>query len=211
MLIEFDLPEVPRPRAETSNYWSRYFFIGSPSENYQVNAIANTFMRLTEAAIIEYNLGCSSLRDFWDNSSSSGLSSMHKAIAHFETCITDMHRAIRAFRCLRSHKDKDPLSTSVISPKPNFINNKIADPVRNMRDAIHHLEEKIIKGEIVEGEPIAIKPDGNEIPHPSLPGQTIKTIDRLVIGPHQLTFAEMATCLNELSSAASRLSQYERR
>ena len=54
MLVDFNLPDVPEPRAAVSSYWCRYLFVGSPSQNRQINAIASTYMRLVEAAVVEY-------------------------------------------------------------------------------------------------------------------------------------------------------------
>jgi hypothetical protein len=211
MLVAFDLPEVPEPGPEISNYWVRYFFVGSPSRNHQVNTLASTYMRLVEAAIVEYRLGSAALRQFWSSHSSLDLRTMHRSISHFESCVSDMHRAIAAYRRLRNHPDKDPLSAYLEDQKPAFISDKIAFQVRNMRDAIHHLEEKVVKGQVTEGQSIALKPEGPEISHQNEPGQTIKTFDRLEIGPHQLTFLDIATWLAEMSTAAAKIAQFDPR
>ena len=107
MLVDFNLPEVLEPRAAVSSYWLRYMFVGSPSQNRQINALASTYMRLVEAAVVEYGLAASALRQVWSDHTSIGLPAMHRAIAHFEACVTDMHRAISAYRRLRSHRDRD--------------------------------------------------------------------------------------------------------
>jgi hypothetical protein len=209
MYVEFNLPTVPKPCTAVSNYWLRYFFVGSLSQNHQINALANTYMRLVEAAIIEYGLGSGALREVWDDHTSIGLGPMHRAISHFESCLTDMHRAINAYRRLRRHKAIDPFSRYLADPKPAFATDGIAGPVRQMRDEIHHLEEKVVDGRISEGQFIALKPDGPEVPHPTEQGQTVKTFDRLVIGSRELTFSSIATVLQEMSAVAARIAQYE--
>lgn len=211
MYVEFDLPTVSGSHVAISNYWVRYFFVGSPSQNHQVNALASTYMRLVEAATVEYGLGSAALRQVWSGHSSLGLAAMHRSISHFESCISDMHRAISAYRHLRNHKVRDSLSVYLSDQKPAFVSDKIAFPIRNMRDAIHHLEDKVIKGEVAEGQSIALRPDGAEVPHPTEAGQTIKTFDRLVIGPHELTFSNIAAWLHEMSSVAARIAQYDLR
>lgn len=168
-------------------------------------------MRLVEAAIVEYRLGSEALVRGWSDHNSLGLRAMHQSISHFESCISDMHRAIAAYRRLRNHRDRDPLSVYLADVKPAFISDSIAFRVRDMRDAIHHLEEKVVNGEITQGQPIALKPDGEEIPHPSEVGQTTKTFDRLVIGPHVLKFADIAVWLMEMSSVAARIAQFDPR
>lgn len=211
MIVDFALPDVPEPTATISDYWLRYLFVGSPSQNSQVNALASTYMRLVEASIAEYGLGCAALRQVWSDHTSLGLRAMHKSISHFESCMSDMHRAIAVYKRLRNHTARDPLSVYLAGVKPAFISDKIAFQVRDMRDAVHHLEEKVVNGEVSEGQPIALKPEGQEISHPSEPGQTIKTFDRLVIGPHQLMFSDIATWLSEMSAVAAKVAQSDPR
>ena len=204
MYVEFDLPAISEARAAISDYWGRYFFVGSPSQNHQVNVLASTYMRLVEAATVEYGLGSAALRQFWSKPSL-GLRVMHRSISHFESCISDMHRAISAYRHLRNHRARDSLSVYLTDQKPAFISDKIAFQIRNMRDAIHHLEDKVMKGEVTEGQSIALKPDGAEVAHPTESCQTIKTFDRLVIGPHELTFSDIAAWLQEMLTVAARI------
>jgi len=208
MYVEINLPEVPVPAA-IANYWLNYFFRASPSGNYQINALASTYMRLVEAAIVEYRMGSAALRELWSNHTSLGLGAMHRSIAHFESCLSDMHRATNAYRRLRRHKGMDPLTLFLASEKPSFATDSIARQLRLVRDGIHHLEEMVVEGRIAEGQPIALKPDGPEVQHPTEPGQTIKTFDRLVIGDRQVTFQNIATWLAEMSAIAAKVSQFE--
>lgn len=208
MHVEIDLPEVPSPDA-LANYWLDYFFTGTPSQNYQINALASTFMRLVEAAIVEYRMASAALRDVWTNQTSLGLGAMHRSISHFESCLSDMHRATNAYRRLRRHKAIDALSLFLAAEKPGFATDSVARQLRLIRDGIHHLEEMIVEGRIAEGEPIALKPDGPEVPHPTEPGQTVKTFDRLVIGDRQVSFQNIAAWLGEMSATATKISQFK--
>lgn len=211
MIIDFALPEISEPSTAISDYWLRYFFVGSPSQNYQVNVLASTYMRLVEAAIVEYQLGSEALRKVWSDSSSFGVRAMHRSISHFESCISNMHRAIAAYRRLRSHPDRDQLSVHLADVKPAFLSDKIANQLRNMRDAVHHLDEKVVNREVTLGQPMALKPDGVEVPHPTEEGQTIKTFDRLVIGPHMVKFSDVADWLTEMSAVAAKIAQFDAR
>lgn len=209
MVIEFELPDIQVPTQAISEYWLRYAFVGSPSQSSQVNALANTYMRLCEAAIVEYRLGSIALREVWADPASLGLRTLHRSVSHFESCITDVHRAIAAYRRLRNHRARDPLSLHLADVKPAFISDQISYQVRAIRDAVHHLEEKVVNGDVAEGQPIALKPDGHELPHPSATGQTIKTYDRLAIGPHILKFSELAELLAEMSYVASKVAEFD--
>lgn len=208
MYVEIDLPEVPVPDA-IANYWLDYFFSGSLSQNYQINALASTYMRLVEAAIVEYRMGSAALREVWTNHRSLGLGPMHRSISHFESCLSDMHRATNAYHRLRRHKAMDPLSMFLAEEKPGFATDTIAKQLRLVRDGIHHLEEMVVEGRVAEGQPIALKPDGPEVPHPTEPGQTVKTLDRLVIGDRQVTFRNVSAWLGEMSAAAAKISQFQ--
>ena len=212
MYVEFDLPHMPDVRESSSEYWTRYLFVGSPSELYEVNALATTYMRLTEGAIEEYQMGAESLRRFWaPNRTNLELSSMHRAIFHFESALTAVHRAIDAYRRLRSHKDRDPLILHVQALKPSFVSDRIANRFRDARDVIQHLNEMIAKGQVSEGQPVALKPEGPEVAHASEIGQTVKTFDRLVAGPHELLFRDVAATLEELAAAAAHIARFDRR
>lgn len=209
MYVEFDLPTAPDLRIVVSNYWLRYTFLGSPSQNHQINALANMYMRLVEAAIIEYQLGSTALRQVWNDQSSIGFGAMHRSISHFESCVLDMHRAIKAYRRLRRHKAMDSLSVYLAVQKPSFATDGIADQVRHMRDAIHHMEEMVMDGSIVDGQPTALKPDGPVAAHLTEQGQTVKTFDRLIIGGRELTFSSIVTWLQEMSDIAEMIAHYE--
>lgn len=209
MYVEFDLHVVKQPHTAVSIYWNRYFFVGSPSQNQHINALASTYMRLAEAAIVEYDLGCRALREVWADETSLSLRAMHRSISHFESCVSDMHRAISAYRRLRRHRAMDPLSLYLAKHKPDFATDAIANQIRIVRDTIHHLEEMVVEDRIPDGRPIALRPNGVELAHPSEEGQTVKTFDRLEIGVHQLTFHSIATWLREISSVAAEIAEYE--
>lgn len=208
MYVNFDLPEVLVPDA-IENYWRNCFFSGGPSRNYQINALASMYMRLVEAAIVEYCMASAALREVWSNHTSLGLGAMHRSISHFESCLSDMNRATNAYRRLRRHRAQDPLSLFLAGDRPSFATDAIAQQLRLVRDAVHHLEEMVVEGRVAAGQPIALKPDGPEVPHPTEPGQTIKTFDRLVIGDRQVTFQNVFSWLAEMSAAAARISQFQ--
>jgi len=211
MYVELELPTPPDVRNAVSQYWSRYLFVGSPSDLYQINALATTFMRLAEAAIEEYRLGAEALRRFWaPNRTSFDLSSMHRAIFHFESVLSAIHRAIDTYRRLRAHQAQDPLTLHVQALKPSFVSDRVANRFRDARDIIQHLSEMVMNGQVAEGQPVALKPEGPEVPHQSEPGQTVKTFDRLVAGPYELQFREVVATLEELAEAAAHIAKFAR-
>lgn len=121
-----------------------------------------------------------------------------------------MHRAIRTYRALGNHKSRDPLSVLLGKDKPRFSTDDVADQIRALRDTIHHMDEKLYKGQIAEGESYSVRPDGPEVNHPIEPNQTIKTINRLVVGKSQVLFRDLATWIKEMHDVAATISGYQR-
>lgn len=165
-------------------------------------------MRLVDSSITEYQLGSGKIIEFWRDKSSLNIGAIHRATSHFETCISNMHRAIRCFVSLRRGHG-DPFLIFVNSIDASFKKNDgFAKIVKRLRDEIQHLEEDVVKGRVVAGHRFALSPDGPETPHPSEKNQTIKTIDRLVIGRSEVKFSDIAIWLKEMASVASKISEY---
>ena len=208
MYISIEVPEIAEYPQGFPQYWLNVLFIQTVSSNYQINALASTYVRLVEAALVEYRLGTEKLREFWGTHTSVNLGAAHRAVSHFESCLSDMYRATNCYRRLSRHRNQDPLSVSLNEEKPKFATDAVADRFRLMRHEIHHLEELVIDGRLQEGQPFALKPDGPEMPHPTEESQTIKSVDRLVIGEREITFAELAELLREMGRFAERIAAY---
>ena len=208
MYIEFDAPDLREYERSLLSYWTKTIFIGSISQDYQVNALAGTYVRLVEAAVAEYNLAQVKLKEFWDTHSSLNLSAMHRSMSHFESCLSSMYRAANSFRKLRRHRSRDPLCVHLNTERPSFATDAIGDRFRQMRHEVHHMEELVIGGRLQPGQPFALKPDGPEVPHPTEPNQTVKTIDRLVIGAREVKFTELAGWLREMVATAQKMADF---
>lgn len=126
-----------------------------------------------------------------------------RSSAHFEMLITDMHRAINCARGLRRKTSKPDYIKDFFGTKPDFVTDKVADRIRNMRNAIQHLDNEIINGTLAEGASHAIVASGNEVPKPDEPGQSIKTINRLEIADCKITFRELRDWLSEMGRLAA--------
>jgi hypothetical protein len=175
----------------------RSVFFGGAADNYQVKVLASTYARLVESAIREFQLGCECTREYWSTHDAIAVGAMQQATSHFETCISEMHRATNFFKRLRRHPKLGGLS-GINVRRPSFISAAVHDQLRDARNEIHHMEECIMKGKIMEGQPVAVMANGPETPHATEPNQTDKTIDRLVIGRRQLLLSDMANWLTEM-------------
>jgi len=210
MYVSIEAPEINEFPNGFPLYWLKGFSHHPVSFNFQINSLATTYVRLIEAALVEYRLGLSKLKEFWEIHTSLNLSAVHQSVSHFESCLSDMHRAINCFTRLRRHKDLPEDLRSVLNEeKPRFIASHIADQLRDIRNDIHHLEELVMNGPLQEGQFITLVADGPETPHPTEPNQTIKVIDRLVIAQRELKFSSLAAWLTEMGHFAEKIAIYE--
>ena len=208
MHVSIEVPDIADYPKGFPRYWVS-MFVRTVSSNYQVNALASTYVRLVEAALFEYRLGGAMLREFWGTHTSFNLGAMHRSVSHFESCLSNMYRAINCYRRLSRHKSRDPLCVALNHKRPGFPTASVANRIHVMRHEIHHLEELVMNGRIQEGQPTALMPDGPETPHSTEPNQTVKSIDRLVIGGRELKFSDLATWLTEMARYADKIAQFE--
>lgn len=208
MYVHIEAPEITDYRAGFPQFWLKSLFIQTVSTRYQVNALASTYVRLVEAALTEYGLGVEKLQEFWGTHTSLNLGAMHRSMSHFETCLSNMYRATNCYRRLRRNKEQDPLAVALNNSRPSFATDPVADRFRLMRHEVHHLEELVMDGRLQEGQPFALRPDGPETPHPSEANQTIKTIDRIIMGNREVSFAELASWLREMGAVAQSIAEF---
>lgn len=204
MHIAFDIPELPERPSAVARYWGKAIF-GSLSSSHTVLVLSNTFVRLTEASFVEYRLGESRLREFWDTHDTFYIGAMNRSVAHFESCVSNTYRAVACYRRLR--RQRDPLASTISRDKPRFATDAAFDAVRAMRNEIHHVDEALINGRLKQGQPGALRADGPERPHPTETNNTIKTIDRLEINQTELRFAELSAWLMEMGECIAKLAQ----
>ncbi len=210
MIVKFNIPTVSDYAKGFPQYWMKYLFIGAVCENYQVNSLITTYVRLVEAALVEYRFGQQELKQYWTTHSSIDLGALNKSISHFENCLSTMHRAIKCFTRLRGHKHlPDDLRMLLKEERARFPASYVSDQLRNIRHQIHHTEEHLMNGRIQRGQPIAVMPDGPELPHPTDASQTIKTIDRLSVGQIEIKFSDLAMWLREMGKFADKISKHD--
>jgi len=210
MYVSIEVPEIDEYPNGFPRYRLKGLFIGPVSSSFQINALSTTYIRLVEAALVEYRLGQSKLKEFWGTHTSLNIRAIDRAISHFESCLSDMHRAINCFTRLRRHKElPEGLRLALNEEKPRFVADQISDQLRAIRNEIHHLEDLVMDGRLQEGQAFALMPDGPETPHPTEPNQTVKTIDRLVIAQRELQFSHLATWLTEMGRFAEKIVAYE--
>jgi chromosome condensin MukBEF complex kleisin-like MukF subunit len=133
---------------------------------------------------------------------------MYRWIARFESCISDMHRAVRAFTRLRRSAELSVAERARINgTKPVFVTAAVADRIRDMRNELQHIEEKLAKGELTGDLPCTVQPTGPETvsTDPAWREQTVKTIDRLRIAHYEVTFADLTAWLMEMVACVEKI------
>jgi hypothetical protein len=209
MYIVLELPDVKVNYNVFGNFWLKSMFGGGLPSDPEVQVLASTFVRLVEAAIREYNMGVAGTRQYWGTHDKIALGAIQQATSHFEACVSDMHRAVNCFTRLRRHRNIGSLS-GINDQRPSFVSASVHDQLRNARNEIHHMEELVMKGGVTQGRSSAIHADGPEIIHPSEPGQTIKTIDRLSVGNCELLVQDIASWLLEMAKFCEVMGNGER-
>lgn len=196
MHVVFNLPDVPIDNKALGMMWLRGFFGDGSARNPEVRSLARAFVRLVHAAARAYIRGVAHTKRYWETHDSFAVGDAEEAVSQFEHCISNTHRAINFFDALRRHKFLENLDV-INDLKPTFLR-AMRTQISDIRNEVQHLEAAILNGEILEGRSTALHATGLEVPAPDEPGQTIMTIDRLVIGQYEIKAADLALCLTRL-------------
>ena len=92
----------------------------------------------------EYNATREALQLYIDTPNNT-LSPLFRAIAHMESCVNTMRRAILFARRMRNHKESPAID------KRKVLSGDAGDRLVGIRNAIEHLENSILNGDIGRG------------------------------------------------------------
>ena len=211
MIVNLDIPELEKYTNGFGGYWLGLMFMNNAPTEYVPRALTTSYVRLVEGALRSYSSGRQHVDYFWNrrDPASLPLEVMQQAILDYETCLTCLHRAIRVHKALQ----KSPLAPmefkrDILTKSKFEMGGKVADRIRFMRDATQHVDAFLIKEKIPRNTWFSLNADGPEIPHPTEVGQTIKTIDRLVLGDQMILFTELHDWLMEFGRYAEAISTY---
>ena len=208
MKLKLEIPELTEFANGFPAFWVGSLFLTQQPTTYQVRAVVTTYIRLVESAMVQYRQAREFVYAFWNHGGSLNIGATNLASSHFEACLTNMHRAGRCLVQIRRRTDVPQDIKALFPTKPRFIEDRVAERVRNMRDATQHTLEQVQDGTIPENTPFMIHATGHEQPIPEEPGQTLKTIDRLQIGHSEIRFDELTRWLLEMAECAQRLADY---
>ena len=120
----------------------RHAFPGEKPPQFKPSEINAAFVRLVDKAILEYERARKQLERYaYKKYPMRPLIALFRAADEFENCITSVHRAIRFLNCIKRIKENPRLTDSlklVLRAEKN---------TKKFRDAIHHLDDDIMKKE----------------------------------------------------------------
>jgi hypothetical protein len=155
--------------------------------------LADGYVRLVERTLIEYEAGRAAMNRFL--AAERGPEHYYAAQDHFENCVRCLHRAIEFLERLRRAGLKDG-SGSPFIPRPRdleVISAQVRDQVRELRDALEHLDDDILAGRIDESARTDIHAGWTAVQ----------------LGDHRLVYEDIASWIRQLYHFASMLSRFE--
>jgi hypothetical protein len=117
--------------------------------------IADGYVRLVEKAVLEYQESRTKLVAFLVDGTADR---EYRAQDHFESCVQSLHRAMEYLEHLRRFGYKRGDGTPFI-PRPReveVLRDSIRAQVRDMRDAVEHLDRDILEGRLPETAKVGI-------------------------------------------------------
>lgn len=171
----------------------RVFMQGGPKERLAFG-LAMNLLRMTDLAIREYTLGREAILNYANDSHKElQLGSAIRSSAHFEICIDALKRNINLIKAIKSNPNV-PLSLKDNFPRgTKLLSGDAERKISTMRHAIQHLDERIMRGEIKEGESFALQPMN-------------KTLE---LGKFSIQYVELNEWLQEAYILAEKVASYQ--
>jgi len=179
MRVRLDLPELTEFPNGFPRHWLNVIFTGNRPDTFQIQAITTTYVRLVEAAFADYRQGRLLIHAVWNRDFGPltiPIGPHNLACASFESCLTNMHRAVRCMLKIRGRPDVPQALKDLIPKKPQFTETRIADRIRDVRDAIQHLEGQVLDGTIPENTPFTLMAGRSGNAHPRGAGADAENI-----------------------------------
>lgn len=211
MIVKIEIPELTLYPNGFPLYWgSSIFLTGNRARDYQVTAILSTYIRLVEAAFIQYKEARRLILKVWSNHSAIEIGAANHSATNFENCITSMHRSVLCMQKIRGIRAVPDDIKALFPKRPVFAIDTVANRLRDIRNTIQHLDDQVLNGTIPSGAPFTFLATGPESPvlESDQPGQTLKVIDRLAIGSNELLFSDIFNWLKEMGDCAEKISQH---
>jgi hypothetical protein len=206
MHVSLEIPDLSDVKRFYPEHYLNILFLGNRVGSFQVAALIEAFVRLTEASLHQYEAGRHHVEAYWSSHHSIAVSDLDLGSSYFESCLVNVHRAIRHMHKIRNRKDV-PSSLKALLPKRlRFIEDDAATQIEGFRDTIQHFDDQVLRGVVPEGTSAALTATGPVTPTED--SNELKRIDRLSIGTNELEFRHLAQWLREMSQCAEGISKY---
>lgn len=192
MEIKFNIPDLSELKPFSVTFMMSHFFTGSGPKGRKAFALVMNFIRLVDLAIREYENGRDALCEFATTINGFGLHLTIRASAHFEVCISTLKRSVYLLKRIQKHPEVPQSLKDLLPRGSRVLPGQGEHQILDMRNAIQHLEERIITGEIMAGQSLGLMPSE----------------DCIELGGCRILYPDLAEWLRELHIHAIRLSQY---
>jgi len=163
-------------------------FRGSGPSDEQARQYIVLFTRLTDKAVYEYEASRTVLEEYL--ASSKTFSLMLRSVDHLETCVHSIKRALRFLDQMNRYVG----GPDIPKETHRLLRSYDRDGIKDIRDAIEHMDERIQRGEIAPGMPSALV--FNEAG------------DAAEIADQKITFEKLAMLIRRMHALAVELSDY---
>ena len=189
MKITVDIPDLSGLRPQNSVlYLSRYWTGGGPKDVLSYALVMN-LVRLVDLTVSDYENGRQCIEMYWNTHRGVAMGAAIAASGHFESCITNVHRSILYLRALRTKRSVSPALKRTLPESAEHLDKRVGPVVRDVRNAIHHLDGDITHSRLGDEHWLCLIPQGEIRCHD---GQEIKRIDRIKLWDKEIRFGSLA-------------------
>lgn len=164
-----------------------WFFRGAYVSDQKARDYLVSFVRLVDRAIHEYESARALLEE---HESQLGIARKIRAFGYLETCINSTKRAFNVAEQMRRYRPAPPINRLTMRSLVGH-----GRSIKDVRDAIEHMDEWIERGEVQPGEAIAL--------------MVTDQGDAIEIAGHRVSFQDLAAVLRKLHGLAQYLAAYQ--
>lgn len=161
--------------------------LGGAPRDRMTGALILNFVRLVDKAVRSYEAARKDLDAF--RHGDLNLTALMSATSHIETCVGSCCRANRL--AIGLDKVTEHAAIPAATPAPPYLRD---DPVRDLRNAIEHMDERIEKGQLTEDQ---------------LPLCVVLTNVGIMLSDSRISYADLADRIRALHAVAERVAHYQ--
>jgi hypothetical protein len=188
-----DLPGLSELRPLAGWFGVLRALTGAGSDDRVAYTLQANSIRLSQAAISEYQLGVLAVKNFHEKRQE--LSALHWAVVsvnHFESCLWHLERFLKHCRALRGSVSAEPDLKRIIPRTLQIFEQDAESRITRLRHRLAHLEKAAQNSELPQGSSIMLRP----------------VRSGLILADIQISWLELAAWLREAHSIVERLIEF---